>query len=83
LNPQRGTFQQAMAGTAAYNLDTPQGQAVTALAAGGFGADKALGAIRQRELKNIIDQIASGNLQAPKEGFAVPGLFGAAIGGRQ
>lgn len=83
LNPQRGTFQQAMAGTAAYNLDNPQGQAVTALAAGGFGADKVLGAVRQRELKNIIDQIASGNLQAPKEGFAVPGLFGATMGGRQ
>jgi len=83
LNPQRGTFQQAMAGTAAYNLDNPQGQAVTALAAGGFAADKALGAVRQRELKGIIDQIASGNLQAPKEGFAVPGLFGAAMGGRQ
>lgn len=83
LNPQRGTFQQAMAGTAAYNLDNPQGQAVTALSAGGFGADKLLGAVRQRELKSIIDQIASGNLQTPKEGFAVPGLFGAAMGGKQ
>jgi hypothetical protein len=82
LNPQRGTFQQAMAGTAAYNLDNPQGQAVTALAAGGFTADKALGAVRQRELKNIIDQIASGNLQAPKEGFAIPGLFGAIQGSK-
>lgn len=82
LNPQRGTFQQAMAGTAAYNLDHPQGQAVTALAAGGFGADKLLGAMRQREIKNLISQIASGNLQAPKEGFAVPGLFGAIQGSK-
>lgn len=83
LNPQRGTFQQAMAGTAAYNIDNPQGQAVTALAASGFGADKLLGAMRQRELKNIINQIASGNLEAPKEGFAVPGLFGATMGSRK
>jgi hypothetical protein len=83
LNPQRGTFQQAMAGTAAYNIDNPQGQAVTALAAGGWTADKLLGAARQRELKGLINQIASGNLEAPKEGFAVPGLFGAAMGGRQ
>ena len=83
LNPQRGTFQQAMAGTAAYNIDNPQGQAVTALAASGFGADKLLGAMRQRELKGIINQIASGNLEAPKEGFAVPGLFGAAMGSRK
>lgn len=83
LNPQRGTFQQAMAGTAAYNIDNPQGQAVTGLAAAGFGADKLLGAMRQRELKGLINQIASGNLEAPKEGFAVPGLFGAAMGGRQ
>jgi len=83
LNPQRGTFQQAMAGTAAYNIDNPQGQAVTALAAGGWSADKLLGAVRQRELKGLINQIASGNLEAPKEGFAVPGLFGAAMGGRQ
>lgn len=83
LNPQRGTFQQAMAGTAAYNLDSPQGQAVTALAAGGWTADKLLGAMRQRELKGLINQIASGNLEAPKESFAVPSLFGAAMGGRK
>lgn len=82
LNPQRGTFQQAMAGTAAYNIDNPQGRAVTGLAASGFAADKLLGAMRQQELKGIIDQIASGNLQPPKEGFAVPGLFGAVQGSK-
>ena len=87
FNPQRGYAQSTAAGaaaTAAATGTTPLvsgvGMLGTALAGGGYAADKALAAMRKKEVQDLISQIASGNLKAPKEGFAVPGLFGAAIG---
>lgn len=87
FNPQRGYAQSTAAGaaaTAAATGTTPMISGVgllgTALAGGGYAADKALAAMRKREVQDLINQIASGTLKAPKEGFAIPGLFGASIG---
>lgn len=80
FNPERGAMQAAMATGATSRYDTGLGQLGMATSAGGFAADKALEAVRKREVQNLISQIASGNLQTPKEGFAVPGLFGAVQG---
>lgn len=80
FNPTRGALQANITAGALYNLDTLAGQAATAAGVGGAVADKALAATRKREMTNLISQIASGNLQAPKEGFAFPGLFGASQG---
>jgi len=80
FNPERGALQANITAGALYNLDKPAGQVAMATALGGLGADKALAATRKREMNNLISQIASGNLQAPKEGFAIPGLFGASQG---
>lgn len=86
FNPQRGFAQTAGAGGAATALTTGQGSTALmggiglGLAGSGYAADKALASMRQRDMKNLISQIASSNLQAPKQGFAVPGLFGAAMG---
>jgi len=86
FNPQRGVAQASIltsgltaagAGTGATQL---AGIGAAGMSGAGFLADKALAASRQKEVKNLISQIASGNLQAPKQGFAVPGLFGAAMG---
>lgn len=89
FNPQRGVAQASIltsgltaagAGTGATQL---AGIGAAGMSGTGFLADKALAASRQKEVRNLISQIASGNLQAPKQGFAVPGLFGAAIGAQQ
>lgn len=87
FNPQRGYAQSTAAGaaaTAAATGTTPMissvGMLGTALAGGGYAADKTLAAMRKREVQDLINQIASGTLKAPKEGFAIPGLFGAALG---
>lgn len=86
FNPQRGVAQASIltsgltaagAGTGATQL---AGIGAAGMSGTGFLADKALAASRQKEVKNLISQIASGNLQAPKQGFAIPGLFGAAMG---
>lgn len=83
FNPERGALQTAIATGNVMSLDTLRGQVGTGLAVGGFAADKTLAAVRKKEVQDLISQIASGNLKAPKEGFAVPGLFGAAIGATQ
>ena len=80
FNPERGAMQTAMTIGSASRYDTVPGQVGLLLSAGGYGADKALEAVRRKEVQNLISQIASGNLQTPKEGFAVPGLFGATQG---
>jgi hypothetical protein len=86
FNPERGFAQSAIASSALTGSVLGQGPASTAslgylgAAGGGYVADKALAAMRQREIKNLISQVASGNLQPPKESFAVPGLFGATSG---
>jgi hypothetical protein len=56
------------------------GFGLTGLGSAGYVADKTLEAVRRKEVQNLISQIASGNLQPPKQGFAVPGLFGATMG---
>jgi hypothetical protein len=56
------------------------GFGLTGAGAAGYVADKTLEAVRRKEVQNLISQIASGNLQAPKQGFAIPGLFGAVMG---
>lgn len=80
FNPERGALQAAFTGGALMKADTIQGQLGLGAAGAGYLSDKALASMRQREVRDLISQIASGNLQAPKEGFAVPGLFGAALG---
>lgn len=86
FNPQRGVTQSSilttgLAGAAAGSGPTQlAGITATGLTGAGFLADKALAASRRREVSNLISQIASGNLEAPKAGFAVPGLFGATMG---
>lgn len=86
FNPQRGFAQTAGLGGAATAATTGQGATAVmggiglGMAGSGYLADKALASMRQREMKNLIGQIASGNLQPPKQGFAVPGLFGATMG---
>lgn len=86
FNPQRGLAQASMATTGLTSSAVGTGPAqmvgygLTGMGAAGFAADKALTAMRRREVQDLIGQIASGNLQAPKEGFAIPGLFGATIG---
>lgn len=86
FNPERGYAQSAVTGSALTGALLGQGP-VSAASLGyigasgaGFAADKALASMRKKEVQDLISQIASGNLQAPKEGFAVPGLFGAAMG---
>lgn len=86
FNPQRGLAQASivtsgipMAATGAGPTQMA-GLGMTALGGAGYIADKALAAGRRKEVQDLISQIASGNLQAPKQGFAVPGLFGAALG---
>jgi hypothetical protein len=83
FNPERGALQAVIAGSSATQLDTLKGQIGTGLAAGGWAADKGLTAVRKKEVQDLISQIASGSLRPPKEGFAIPGLFGAAIGSSQ
>lgn len=80
FNPERGALQAAFTGGALMKADTIQGQLGLGAAGAGYAADKALASMRQREVRDLISQIASGNLQAPKEGFAIPGLFGATLG---
>lgn len=80
FNPERGAMQTAMAIGATSRYDTVPGMVGMGMSASGYAADNALEALRNREVKNLISQIASGNLQTPKEGFAVPGLFGAIQG---
>lgn len=86
FNPQRGLAQASMATTGLTSSAVGSGPAqlagfgLTGLGASGYLADKALESVRRKEVQNLISQIASGNLQAPKQGFAVPGLFGAVTG---
>lgn len=88
FNPQRGVAQASIltSGLTAAGAGTGPAQlaglGATGMAGTGFLADKALAAGRRKEVADLISQIASGNLEAPKQGFAVPGLFGAAIGTR-
>lgn len=82
FNPERGAMQSAMTMGAVSRYDTVPGMVGMGMSASGYAADKALEAVRNREVKNLISQIASGNVQAPKEGFAVPGLFGAIQGSK-
>lgn len=83
FNPERGALQAVIAGGSVTQLDTLKGQVGTGLAGGGYLADKGLTALRKKEVQDLISQIASGSLRPPKEGFAVPGLFGATIGSTQ
>jgi len=80
FNPERGALQAVIAGSALTRADTLSGQLGLGAAGAGYLSDKALTSLRKKEIENLISQIASGNLQAPKEGFAVPGLFGATMG---
>lgn len=88
FNPQRGVAQASIltSGLTAAGAGTGPAQlaglGATGMASAGFLADKALAAGRRKEVADLISQIASGNLEAPKQGFAVPGLFGATIGTR-
>lgn len=88
FNPQRGVAQASIltSGLTAAGAGTGPAQlaglGATGMAGTGFLADKALAAGRRKEVADLISQIASGNLEAPKQGFAVPGLFGATIGAR-
>lgn len=88
FNPQRGVAQASIltSGLTAAGAGTGPAQlaglGATGMAGTGFLADKALAAGRRKEVADLISQIASGNLEAPKQGFAVPGLFGATIGTR-
>ena len=86
FNPQRGLAQASIvtsgvpmmaAGTGPTQM---AGLGMTTMSGLGYLSDKALAAGRRREVQDLISQIASGNLQAPKQGFAIPGLFGAALG---
>ncbi len=86
FNPERGYAQSAVTGSALTGALLGQGP-VNAASMGylgasgaGYAADKALASMRRKEVQNLVSQIASGNLQAPKEGFAIPGLFGATVG---
>lgn len=80
FNPERGAMQSAMTMGSVSRYDTVPGMVGMGMGVSGYAADKALESVRKREVQNLISQIASGNLQPPKEGFAVPGLFGAAQG---
>jgi hypothetical protein len=84
FNPQRGTLQSALTVGALYDsiygTSPTRGAVGLTLGAGGYAADKLQGVIKQREAVNLIDQLATGKLQAPKEGFATPGLFGSTMG---
>lgn len=86
FNPQRGLAQASIVTSgipmAATGSGATQmaGLGMTALGGAGYMADKALAAGRRKEVQNLISQLASGNLEAPKQGFAIPGLFGAAMG---
>lgn len=80
FNPERGALQAAFTGGSLMRADTLQGQLGLGAAGAGYLSDKALTTMRTKEVQNLINQIASGNLQAPKEGFAIPGLFGATLG---
>lgn len=86
FNPERGYAQSTMTGSALTGAMLGQGPVSAAslgylgAAGAGYLSDKALASLRQKEVKNLIGQIASGELQAPKESFAVPGLFGAVQG---
>lgn len=80
FNPERGALQTTLAMGAASRYDTGPGQVGLGMAGAGYLSDKALTALRRKEAENLIGQIASGQLQAPKESFAVPGLFGAVQG---
>jgi hypothetical protein len=86
FNPQRGLAQASMMTTGLTSSAVATGPAqltgfgLTGMGSAGYLADKTLASMRQREMKNLIGQIASGNLQPPKQGFAVPGLFGATLG---
>lgn len=86
FNPQRGLAQASMATTGLTSSAVGTGPAqmagfgLTGMGAAGYLADKTLESVRRKEVQDLISQIASGNLQAPKQGFAVPGLFGAMTG---
>jgi len=86
FNPQRGLAQASMTTTGLTSSAVGSGPAqlagfgLTGLGTAGYLADKTLESVRRKEVQNLISQIASGNLQAPKQGFAVPGLFGAVTG---
>jgi hypothetical protein len=86
FNPQRGLAQASMATTGLTSSAVGSGPAqlagfgLTGMGTAGYLSDKTLEALRRRELQGLVSQIASGNLQPPKQGFAVPGLFGATMG---
>lgn len=86
FNPQRGLAQASMATTGITSSLVGSGPAqmagfgLSGMGLAGFAADKTLESVRRKEVQNLISQIASGNLQPPKQGFAVPGLFGAVTG---
>lgn len=86
FNPQRGYAQTATASASGAAAAAGQGPTSLAgmvglgLAGGGFVADKTLASLRQREMRNLVSQIASGNLEPPRQGFAGLGLFGATMG---
>ena len=86
FNPQRGLAQASIVTSgvpmAATGTGPTQmaGLGMTTMGGLGYLSDKALAAGRRREVQDLINQIASGNLQPPKQGFAVPGLFGATLG---
>ena len=86
FNPQRGLAQASIVTSgvpmAATGTGPTQmaGLGMTTMGGLGYLSDKALAAGRRREVQDLINQIVSGNLQPPKQGFAVPGLFGATLG---
>lgn len=86
FNPQRGLAQASIATSGATAALTGSGatglagMGMLGLGGAGFAADKLLASGRRKEVENLISQLASGVLEAPKQGFAVPGLFGATMG---
>lgn len=89
FNPQRGLAQASIVTTGVPMMATGSGNSqlagagMAAMGGAGYAADKLLAAGRKKEVQNLISQIASGNLEAPKQGFAIPGLFGATYGAQQ
>lgn len=89
FNPQRGLAQASIVTSGIPMAATGSGATqmagigMSALGGAGYLADKALAAGRRKEVQNLISQLASGALESPKQGFAVPGLFGASLGAQQ
>lgn len=83
FNPERAPLTAALLTYGVTNLDKTYGMSVAGLAAAGWSADRILAAKRAGELKDIIQQTATGKLKPPKQSFIGSGLFGATYGAKQ